>query len=172
MKLVCAWCGTGMERSGYDQTSDGNTSHGLCPECSMALEWQDEGTTLQQHLDSILTPILLVDDQNKVLAANTKAGEMLGKQPDVAGGPRLGPVFDCVYSRYPEGCGREIHCVGCVIRNSISATLRTGQPKVSIPATVSVNSPDQAGAVTFTITTFKTGEFVTLRIDQCKKGDS
>jgi hypothetical protein len=168
MKLVCAWCGVGMERSGYDQTPEGTTSHGLCRECSLALASQDEGTTLQRHIDSIPTPILLIDSENKVLAANARACEILGSRSDTAN-VTFGPVFDCVYSRSPEGCGRAIHCVGCVIRKSVAATFNTGQPQVSVPATLSVNSPDQPSAVTFTITTIRTGECVTLRIDQLQK---
>jgi len=168
MQLVCAWCGAGIDRSGYDQTPDGTTSHGLCRECSLALAWQDEGTTLQRHIDSIPTPILLIDSENKILAANARASEILGRRSDSAD-LTFGPVFDCVYSGYPEGCGRTIHCVGCVIRKSVAATFNTGQPQVSVPATLSVNSPDKPSAVTFTITTIRTGEFVTLRIDQLQK---
>lgn len=168
MKLVCAWCGAAIERFGYDQTPDGATSHGLCHGCSSALVWQDEGTTLQRHIDSIPAPVLLIDSENKVLAANARASEILGRRSDSAD-LTFGQVFDCVYSHDPEGCGRAIHCVGCVIRKSVAATFNTGQPQVSVPATLSVNSPDQPSAVTFIITTIRTGEFVTLRIDHMQK---
>ena len=173
MNLICAWCGAEIERSGYGLTLDDDTSHGMCPACSQALASEEQGVSLQRHIDSIPVPILLVDGNNTTLAMNAKASETLGKAHNSATGVQFGLVFDCAHSHLPEGCGRTIHCSGCVIRRSIANTFNTGQPQVAVPATVSVDSAEQASEIVLTITTVKNDGVVVMRIDkaQCTPSD-
>jgi len=168
-KLLCAWCGTGIERPGYNQDLDGHTSHGMCPACSRALAVQENGVPLQRHIDSIPVPILVVDSQNTVIAGNAKAAEILGQRLDgPPARPPFGLVFDCVHSHLPEGCGRAIHCTGCVIRKNVAATFNTGEPHVSVPATLSVDSPDHPSETVFHITTVKGDGMVLMRIESTR----
>jgi transcriptional regulator with PAS, ATPase and Fis domain len=168
MNLVCAWCGGSIERHGYSQL-DNNTSHGMCPECSSALSFQEDGVPLQHHIDSIPIPIILLDSNNAIVATNAKACEMLGRKPEATVNRPFGTVFDCVYSRVPEECGRRIHCSGCVIRNSVTTTYNTGAPQVSVPATLSVESPDRFSEAVLTVTTVKSAGLVVMRIEQIVK---
>jgi len=166
MKLICAWCGNTIDRSDYSQMLDPNTSHGMCAACSEALALQEQGVSFERHIDSIPIPILLLNSDNTVVMMNTTASEMLGQKLDGSAEPFLGRVFDCVYSHLPEGCGRTIHCSGCAMRRSIAATFKTGQAQVLVPATLSIESPDQVSAATLTITTVKRDGVVLLRIEQ------
>lgn len=166
MKLVCAWCGSEIERSGYDQTVDRCISHGMCPDCSQIWLSQERGVSLQCHIDSIPVPILLVDSNNTTLAINAKASEILGISSDAVGGSQFGSVFDCVHSDLAEGCGRSIHCSGCVIRRSVAGTYHTGQPQIAIPATLSVTNSEKPSDVVFMITTVRNDRVVLMRIDQ------
>jgi len=172
MKLVCAWCGTPIERSGYDQTLDRCISHGMCPACSQTWLSEENGVSLQSHIDSIPVPILLVDSNNATLAMNMKASEALGVSSESVGGSQFGTVFDCVHSNLAEGCGRSIHCSGCVIRRSVADTYRTGQPQIAVPATLSVASSDNPSDVVFTITTVRNDKVVLMRIDQVQRARS
>lgn len=172
MKLVCAWCGAEMERSGYGHTSDNNTSHGMCPACRQALSSQDQGVALQRHIDGIPIPILLVDEKHKTLGMNAKASEILGKPTEPPTGSQFGLVFDCVHSQLPEGCGRTIHCSGCVIRRTVASTFDTGQPQIAVPATLTVDSLEHASEIALTITTVKNGGVVFMRIDKTKQAPS
>ena len=165
MNLVCAWCGVSIERIGYSP-HDAGTSHGMCPACSSALLSQDDGVSLQQYIGSIPIPIVLVDRNNCIVATNAQADKMLGRKPEVTVDRLFGMVFDCVHSRLPEGCGRTIHCSGCVIRNCVSATFNTGVPQVSVPATLNVECPDQRSQTVLTVTTVKSDGVVVMRIEQ------
>ena len=171
MKLVCAWCGSAIERSGYD-TPGPDTSHGMCPACSQALAFQEQGVPLQRHIDSVPIPILPVDTNNITLAMNAKASEMLGGNSGATTGSQFGLVFDCVHSRQSEGCGRSIHCSGCVIRRSVADTFTKGKPQIAVPATLNVDSFDRPSNVVLTITTVKNDKFVLMRIDQLKPPSS
>ena len=166
MNLICAWCGRTIDRGGYSQVLDPNTSHGMCLACQDALVSQELGISLDRHIDSIPVPILLVDGSNTVVTMNATAREMLGEEPDATAKLLFGQVFDCVHSRLPEGCGRTVHCLGCAIRRSVAATFETGEPQILIPATLSIESSDQLSAAVVTITTVKRDGVVLLRIEK------
>lgn len=165
MQLICAWCGSTIDRAGYGPTLDSSTSHGMCPTCSETIASEQRGVSLERHIDSIPIPILLVDRNNVVVTMNSKAGEMLGGKLATAR-QLLGHVFDCVHSRRPEGCGRTIRCSSCAIRRSVAATFSTGEPEIQIPATLTTESPDQLSEAVLTITTVKSDGVVLLRVEQ------
>lgn len=164
-KLVCAWCGVAIDRPNCIEALDSATCYGMCPDCRAALESQEHGAPLQQHLDTIPVPILLVDDSNAVVTMNTTARDMLGKELDGTETHLLGKVFDCIHSRNPEKCDRTIHCGGCAIRRSVTMTFHTGETQVSVPATLNVTSPDDHSEAVFTVSTVKMGGLVLLRIE-------
>jgi hypothetical protein len=167
-KLVCAWCGVTMERPGYSQAAADKTSHGMCAACSQALALQDSGASLQRHIDTIPIPVVVVNRENTVVAANAKASELLGRKSDAAAHQPFGLIFDCVHSHLPEGCGRSIHCAGCAIRKSVAATFNTGEAQISVPATLTIDHPDQLSDAVFRITTVKKGGLVVMRVDSVR----
>jgi hypothetical protein len=164
MKLVCAWCGITVERPGYGRAEAG-TSHGMCPACSQAVASQERGTPLQQHLDTIPIPVLLIDDTDVAVTMNARALDCLGKTLDETETQFSGKVFDCIHSRSPEGCGRTIHCSGCTIRRCVTTTFNTGDAQILVPATLSTRSPDRFSAAVIAVTTVKMGGFILLRIE-------
>ena len=164
MKLRCAWCGGAIEHPGHKETLDLGTSHGMCSTCAAALAREERGVSLQEHLDSILLPVLLVDESNSVAAMNTTARALFGNVFDKES-QFLGRVFDCLHSRSSEGCGRSIHCSGCAIRRSVTRTFDTGEAQMSVPATLSRSSPDQLSDVVLAVTTIKMGGLVLLRLE-------
>lgn len=169
MKLVCAWCGSAIERSGYERMPDSSTSHGMCPTCCHVLDSQECGVPMQRHIDRIPIPIVLVDANNTTVAMNAKACEILGRTPASSTGAQFGLVFDCVHYLLPEGRGRSVHCSGCVIRKSVAATFDTGEPQVLVPATLSIDNPDQLSNAALTITTVKRDRVVLLRIENLQQ---
>lgn len=124
---------------------------------------------MQQYIDTIPVPILLVDNNTGVVAGNMKACEMLGWTPNNIVDQLFGPVFDCAHARLPQGCGRTIHCSGCALRNSVLQTFETGETQICVPATLTVEHADHLSEVFLTITTIKADGVVILRLDQVKK---
>lgn len=165
MRLVCAWCGVGIDRPGYGETLSPDTSHGMCPACSEALACEQRGASLHEYLNTVPIPVLLMDDSNAVVSMNAKASETLGKKLDGAEIQFFGKIFDCAHSRSSEGCGRSIHCSGCVIRRCVTVTFDTGEPQIMVPATLTTASPDDLSAAVLVVTTVKVGGFVLLRLE-------
>jgi len=171
MKVVCAWCRARIAGSGGNEPSDSVTSHGICPACVENFSFQD-GVSLQRFLDTVPLPVLAIDAECRTETLNQKACEVLGKPRESVRLELLGPVFSCAYSRLPEGCGRTIHCSGCAIRKAVTQTFETGEPRVSIPATLTLGDLDEPAAVDLTITTIKADGMVLLRLERVQKSTS
>jgi PAS domain-containing protein len=144
---------------------DTEISHGICGSCADNFTFQ-QGVPFQRYLDSIPVPVLAVDRFVVVKAVNRKACDMLGKEPREIIQHLGGNVFECAHARLPEGCGRTIHCSGCVIRKSVTRTFETGEPQMSVPATLRRTDPDHPSAVVLFITTVRSGDVVMLRVDR------
>ena len=164
MKRICAWCGAEIGPSETARPDDAIT-HGICDDCIDNISFQD-GVALREYLDALAAPIVMVDSQGVVRAANKAASTMFGKPPDEIEGYRGGDVFECEYARLPEGCGGTVHCGGCTIRKTVTETLATGRSFSRVPATVRRHTPEEPQDIRFLISTEKAGEAVLLRIDQ------
>ena len=159
---ICAWCQTVMPSMGEDA---GVVTHGICMSCVHTLV-SDLPVSLEHYLNNLTVPVVAMDGDGVATLANLKAKKLLSKSSEQIVNWRGGDVFDCVHAQSPEGCSRTIHCSGCVVRNCIERTHRTGEPQVMIPATLKHGDPDSPSAIALTITTVKRGEVVLLMIHQ------
>ncbi len=110
-------------------------------------------------------PVFLVDPDMHVLGANTLSLQMTGKQIQNVTGHLSGEVFECENAILPGGCGATIHCSGCVIRNSVNETYKTGVPVTRRPATLNHNYSRLPPSVDLYITTKKAGEVILLVVE-------
>jgi hypothetical protein len=165
MTRVCAWCRTEMGTVEGSKQPDDVTSHGICKRCVDNLIFQ-QGAPLQAYLDSIPVPVMAVDRNVVVGSVNAKGCEVLGKEAKEIVQHLGGDVFECAHARLPEGCGRTMHCSGCVIRRSVTYTYETGNALTMVPATLSLSRKNSLSPVQLTITTVKAGSMVILRVDR------
>jgi PAS domain-containing protein len=132
MLLVCSYCHKTL-RAGKGGPSD-LVSHGMCEECGAHFEKLWSGMQLGEYLDGLPGAVLLVDGDGRVLAANAKAGALLGRDPATPRGLLGGEAMACSNSRLPGGCGKTIHCRDCTIRNTVTKVAKTGVPVQRVPA--------------------------------------
>jgi len=169
MRKVCAWCGSAATPSGDgDHNRPEPVSHGICEECRDNFTFQN-GVSLQQYIDSLPLPVLVLDEDSRVAAVNSTACKALKKEPTAILHQLKGNVFECANSRLPEGCGRTIHCSGCAIRRAVTETFETGKPQNMVPATLTFEEQEHALVADLMITTVKTKDFVILRLDRMTK---
>src|SRR6266568_657544 len=133
MKQICAWCGRELSCSNIVREDD--ISYGICLPCANSV-MVDVPNNLQDFLDQISVPVVLVDLEGVVRGANQQACALLGKELSHIEGNLEGDVFECAYALLPGGCGNTYHCSGCVIRRSILYTFETGEPVHRMPATL------------------------------------
>ncbi len=115
-----------------------------------------------EYLDTFQYPVLLVNDEGRVLASNQKMADFLGKSDREMFGILGGAVMECIYARLPEGCGQTIHCEACGIRNTVTRTFESGEP--TIRARVYLDREE--GRTHFLISTCKRSEAVQIVIEE------
>jgi len=139
-------------------------SHGICDECAVHF-FAEYGVELEAFLNNLGSPVVVIDKTGHVKTANKQARELLQKDLPNIEDYRTGEVFECAYSKLPEGCGKTIHCNGCTIRRTIADTLRSGKRHLRTPAFLHRGDPGEPQRIDFFISTERVDKVVLLRID-------
>jgi transcriptional regulator of aromatic amino acid metabolism len=140
-----------------------NITHGICSDC---VARPSANSVL---LESIDAPVLLMQgNPRQVVTANRKALELFGKELHEVENHRGGEVFDCVHSFTEAGCGKDVNCESCKIRNAIVDTFVTATSLDGVSTELSIKKP--AGTRTFVlqVSTEKVGDLALVRIDRYK----
>jgi PAS domain-containing protein len=165
MKRVCAWCGIELSSAETDSRIHSIT-HGICPNCLASVERNHRGS-LRDLLGRFEAPILCVDRDGEIVAANEGACRLLQKDISEVEGYLCGRFMECRWARLPEGCGKTEHCVGCAIRRAITTTLDTGEDMVGQRSYVDRTRPDGTSERTkLLLSTERANDLVLLRIDE------
>ncbi len=160
MRTICAYCRAVIAE--IDDGDDDLTSHGMCDACEAHFrpQWLG-GLTLGEYLDQFDDPVLVVDAEGRVAAANQRMANMLGRPSRELAGLLGGDALECQYARLPEGCGLTTHCKTCTIRNTVEATMADGKPRHRVSAQLyHVDGPRQ-----FLITTCRVGNTVEVTVE-------
>ena len=164
MKKLCAWWQADLGTVGSEELSDNVISHGICKNCAARL-FAGHGESLQEFLDRLGPPILLVESEPRVRTANKQARDLLGKELPEIENRMGGDVIECVYAKRPGGCGSQVHCKSCTIRNTVLETFATGKSFVEVPAYPDIQQFGEVKTMRLIISTEKIGNVVLLRID-------
>lgn len=165
MKRVCSWCHKDMGTVPSEIYSDDIISHGICENCLHNL-FGPRKSSLLNYLDSLEAPVIVIDSTVSVNIANKQARAILQKEsPDIEGF-KSGDVFECVFAKFPDGCGNTLHCSACTIRNTVMDTFQTGKSHLNTPAYLIQGTPGNNQEIQFLISTEKVLDIVLLRIDK------
>ena len=96
------------------------------------------------------------------VAVNRSGGEASHLTAEITHDTTLGNVVECEHSRLPEGCGKTVHCSGCVLRKTVERTYASGDPAFMVPATISTESED----VLLYISTLKADGRIFVKLDK------
>jgi hypothetical protein len=81
---------------------------------------------LHSTFSVIPLPILIVDDDMRIIFANPRASELFPKDKTEVKNMRAGEALVCKHA-LDKGCGRGEFCPECVLRNSVGETLQGKQ---------------------------------------------
>jgi PAS domain-containing protein len=165
MRVVCSFCR--KEMGTKPPLRDGSVTHGMCPGCSEHFSAQWSGMSWDQYLERFTFPVLMVEGDVRLVALNRPASAMLGRPPEELVGLLGGEALECSHSRLPEGCGRTVHCSTCTIRNTVTATQRTGKPQLRVPATLR----RKEGSKALLVSTSLEGKLVRVTLEPQPTGD-
>ena len=166
MNKVCAWCRKNLDDSSSADGDDPHpVSHGICADCARKV-METESESVASYLDRFPGPVLLVEGEGLIVAANGRGLGLLGKRAEEIRGRPGGNVFECRNAYLPGGCGKTIHCKSCTIRNTVTDTMLSGRSHIRIPAFLDTADLSGDKRIRFLISTEKSGEAVLLRIDE------
>jgi PAS domain S-box-containing protein len=132
MRLVCSYCHKVIRHDAKSRVWD--VSHGMCHACAEHFDRLWKGMSLSEYLDTLPEPVVVVDGDARVVAANRKIARLFGREQAELRGLPAGEAFACVHSRLPEGCGRTVHCRECTIRRAVTRVHETGKPLSRVSA--------------------------------------
>jgi hypothetical protein len=138
MRVICSYCRRTIRADPHARVTD--VSHGMCEPCGQHFERLWAGMPVNEYLDDLGHPVLLMDGDARVIAMNAKLAELIGADQEATRGLTGGEAFACVHSRLPEGCGRSVHCRECAIRRAVETVARTGKPKERVAAYVDLEA--------------------------------
>jgi hypothetical protein len=76
-------------------------------------------------MNAIPVPIFLVDEDVRILDMNAAASGFFGVSKEAVHLVRGGDALHCLHAQdVPEGCGRGPACKSCVIRNSVTSSVK------------------------------------------------
>jgi hypothetical protein len=119
---------------------------------------------IMRGIDAPRLILLMQPDPRLVYAANDVALALFGRVPHEAETHRGGEVFSCIYSFTVAGCGKDVNCDTCLIRQGIVGTFG-GTATTGITATLVIRR-DMDIPHTMIISTEPVGAYALLRIDQ------
>ncbi len=169
MKRKCGSCHAELSER-KEQAASYPITGGICSDCAQSITGPGSGAGLADFLDSLAAPVLLMQPEpRQVYAANRRALELFGKDISQVVGYRGGQVFDCIHAFTEAGCGKDVNCEGCKIKNAVVETFETGKsfPGVSTELEIKKNSEVRTHHVQ--ISTEKLGHLALLRIDRFEK---
>lgn len=134
MKVVCSYCRKDLGRK--PPLGDGGVTHVMCPECGAYFGAQWRGMSYPEYVSRFPYPVVLLEGEVRVVAINAPACDLLGRRPSEVIGLLGGEALECAHARLPGGCGKTVHCPACAIRNTVTATHRTGRATDRAPATL------------------------------------
>lgn len=159
MKVICSYCRNEIEEK--KPFNDERVSYGICKSCYEYYLKQIKGLSFDEYLDRFDVPVVIVDDDVRILALNRAAKSLMGKSNNEVIGLLGGEAMECAYARLPEGCGNTIHCLTCSIRNTVTSTMNSGEPQIRVP--VKLHQEDQD--IEIFITTQKIGKYIRVKIE-------
>lgn len=160
MKTVCSFCAA-VIRDGAGP--EDQVSHGVCSACHQKI-LSEHGFNARKFLELFDAPVLLVDDDARVLEANRLALSLAGKSAAAVCRQYCGDVLECVNACLENGCGKTRFCPDCIFRNSVTETYTTGRPVTDRPATLCRNKDGDRRRVGMLVSTRRDGEAVLLRL--------
>ncbi|HIJ79475.1 MAG: hypothetical protein OEY01_11495 [Desulfobulbaceae bacterium] len=121
-------------------------------------------------LNALDHPTLLMQAQpRQVVTANKKACELFGKGLSQIEGHRGGQVFDCVHAFTEAGCGLDVNCENCKIKNAVVDTFSTGNSHNSIQTLLDIKKNNLISPYEMQVSTEKIGDFAIITIEKYTK---
>ena len=115
-------------------------------------------------IDGINHPVLLLNGNVRVIAANAKAYALLSRKQSEINWCLPGEIIACAYARKPGVCGETFNCSSCAIRQTVTYTMATDEECREVPVYPDTDPAGRDREIPFLISTKKVFNYVFLTI--------
>lgn len=169
IKQVCKSCKADLNTV-REQSSQCNITGGICVSCKNKISKSSDSANSKNILDTFDAPILLIQaNPRQVYTVNNKALELFGKDLSQTEGYRGGQVFDCVLAFTSDGCGKDVHCENCKIKNAIVETLAKGRAFEGVSTHLEIRKNGEINTYILEVSTERVGDLALVKIEQYKQ---
>jgi len=163
MSISCIYCSAALK---HQEKEKHFITSGICLECIESILTQ-QYDSLISFLDNIEAPILLMQpDPRQVRTANKKACELFEKDLSQIEGRRGGQVFDCIHAFTEAGCGKDVNCEDCKIKNAVVDTFVSEKSFDGISTVLDIKRNNSITPYNLQVSTEKVGDLALIRIDE------
>lgn len=125
---------------------------------------------MSNFLETIDAPVLLMQaNPRQVVTANRQALQLFNKELHQVEAHRGGQVFDCIHAFTADGCGKDVNCEGCKIRDVIIDTFAAAKPHYGGAATLQIKKPSGTTSYELQISTESIGDLALVKIERFEK---
>ena len=164
MTAKCKACGREITLDTRKSIAEGICTDGICEACASRIS---DITNNSELLEAIDAPILLMQgNPRQVVTANRKALGLFGKALPEVENKRGGQVFNCIHSFSEAGCGKDINCENCRIRDAIIDTFNTGKPHPGVSTTLQIKKAGGISPHMLQVSTEKVGDLALVRVER------
>jgi len=146
--------------------TDPNLGPTLCPECGDHFLAEYGGVSLGEYLDKFEEPMMVFNDDLRVVACNRKGRAEVHAPYARPFGLKNGHFLDCRNAVMGGVCGQTPDCPQCGIRNSVTQTLKTGESVENHPASLTRAGQDGIHTHEWNVSTRKVGNTVHLKLQK------
>jgi len=83
-----------------------------------------ESEFLKSILNAMPSPVLVVEEDVRIVDFNSAAARLLGSHPEMMLRTRAGEALHCLHAKDdPKGCGHGPTCKACILRDSVNNSL-------------------------------------------------
>lgn len=162
MTAICAWCK--KELTSEEGKAGMLPFFGMCGHCRELFFPRTGAPKFRRALDRLDVPVLVVDDDARIVIANETACRLFGKEREEIERKLSGDIFTCTNTWLQGGCGKTPGCSNCEFREVVRDTYATGKGHESVPVTVTIGSPGRSRKLELVLSTMKAGELVVVKI--------
>ena len=151
---------------GFDENEEKFITNKICPDCKSDIQCNQGPTKISELLDFFELPVIAINKDRQVIAANTHALNLTNKSLDESLFMLGGDFMNCKHSILSEGCGNTDHCITCAVSHCIAMTHETGIGFNKIKTHLHTRDGEIEKKLKITITTELQNDIALLRIDE------
>lgn len=162
MDALCTLC---LKPLHEEEGSAASGPFGLCADCRLSFSLKRKDPGPHTGLESISDPVLLFDQEARLVACNRSAELAFGGDQNALMALQPGEVLGCERAK-ADGCGHSAECARCSLRQAILYSLSNGRDHERLPVILPVQREGRSMMRCMSVSTRRIGQAVRVQLEE------